>query len=226
MVKYVIDFKSQLCYNNVAGDIAINRWNFLVRYIAESEEELDEFATIRETPSSAYLTLIVEGRMSHSFPLRDEVQLGREKGNSIVVADQKVSRHHAVLTSIENTFIITDQGSANGTYVNGVLIAQPTRLKDRDKISVGDTTFLFTTSQPNPEAFEHPVPSLPSPSSPRPVVSSLGPSIAGNNTSIWILVGCMILIIIALLFIVAVLLGLFIGNSQIVGWVNATQSLI
>jgi hypothetical protein len=198
----------------------------LVRYIAESEEELDEFATIRETPPSAYLTLIVEGRMSHSFPLRDEVQLGREKGNSIVVADQKVSRHHAVLTSIENTFIITDQGSANGTYVNGVLIAQPTRLKDRDRISVGDTTFLFTTSQPTPNAFEHPASSLPAPSSPRPVVSSLSPSIAGNNTSIWILVGCMVLIIIALLFIVAVLLGLFIGNSQIVGWVNVTQSLI
>jgi hypothetical protein len=198
----------------------------LVRYIAESEEELDEFATIRETPPSAYLTLIVEGRMSHSFPLRDEVQLGREKGNSIVVADQKVSRHHAVLTSIENTFIITDQGSANGTYVNGVLIAQPTRLKDRDRISVGDTTFLFTTSQPTSDAFEHPASSLPAPSSPRPVVSSLSPSIAGNNTSIWILVGCMVLIIIALLFIVAVLLGLFIGNSQIVGWVNVTQSLI
>ena len=199
----------------------------MVRYIAESEEELDEFATIRETPPSAYLTLIVEGRMSHSFPLRDEVQLGREKGNAVVVADQKVSRHHAVLTFIENTFIITDQGSANGTYVNGVLIAQPTRLKDRDKISVGDTTFLFTTSQPNPDAFEHPSPSLPSPSSPRPVVSGLGPSIAGNNnTSIWMLVGCMVLIIIALLFIVAVLLGLFIGNSQIVGWINVIQSLI
>lgn len=199
----------------------------MVRYIAESEEELDEFATIQETPPSAYLTLIVEGRMSHSFPLRDEVQLGREKGNAIVVADQKVSRHHAVLTSIENTFIITDQGSANGTYVNGVLIAQPTRLKDRDKISVGDTTFLFTASQPNPDAFEHPLSSLPSPSSPRPVVSSLGPTIAGNNnTSIWMLVGCMVLIIIALLFIVAVLLGLFIGNSQIVGWANVIQSLI
>jgi hypothetical protein len=200
----------------------------LVRYIAESEEELDEFATIKESLPTAYLTLIVEGRMSHSFPLRGEVQLGREKGNAIVVADQKVSRHHAVLSPIDNTFIIIDQGSANGTYVNGVLIAQPTRLKDRDKISVGDTTFLFTTSQPDPDAPEHSLPSLSSPSPPRlPIIaSSLGPSLAGNNTSIWILVGCMILIIIALLFIVAVLLGLFIGNSQIVGWVNVTQSLI
>ena len=118
----------------------------MIRYIAESDEESQ---TIQEPLPMAYLTLIAGGRMSHSFPLRGEVQLGREKGNAIVVADQKVSRHHASLTPIDNTFIISDRGSANGTYVNGVLIAQPTRLKDNDRISVGDTTFLFTTSQPN-----------------------------------------------------------------------------
>ena len=112
----------------------------MVRYIAETEEE---FQTIQESPPTAYLTLVVEGRMSHSFPLRGEVQLGREKSNAIVVADQKVSRHHASLIPIDDTFIINDQGSANGTYINGVLIAQPTRLKDEDRISVGDTTFLF-----------------------------------------------------------------------------------
>jgi pSer/pThr/pTyr-binding forkhead associated (FHA) protein len=199
----------------------------LVRYIAESEDELDEFLTIQEPFPTAYLTLIVEGRMSHSFPLRGEVQLGREKGNAIVVADQKVSRRHAILTPIDNSFIIIDQGSANGTYINGVLIAQPTRLKNNDKVSVGDTTFLFTTNPPEPDSVDRPLPSFSSPPPARPIATRLAPTtIVGNNTSIWILVGCMVLIIIALLFIVAVLLGLFIGHNQLVGWVNVTQSLI
>ena len=191
----------------------------MVRYIAESEEE---FETIREPLPTAYLTLVAGGRLSHSFPLRDAVELGREKSNAIVVADQKVSRHHASLTPIDNTFIINDQGSANGTYINGVLIAQPTRLKDNDRIGIGDTTFLFTISQPDPDAEDVPPlpPSPPPPShSYQPAASSLSPTIQGSHSSIWMLVGCMTLLIIALLFFIAVLLGLFIGRTELLGLV-------
>jgi hypothetical protein len=187
----------------------------LVRYIAESEEE---FETIREPLPTAYLTLVVGGRLSHSFPLRGAVEIGREKSNAIVVADQKVSRHHANLTPIDNTFIINDQGSANGTYINGVLIAQPTRLKDNDRIGVGDTTFLFTTSQPEPDAVDIPSPPLPSLAY-QPAASSLSPTISENKNSIWLVIGCMALLIIALLFFVAVLLGLFIGRTELLGLV-------
>ncbi|MBN1219167.1 MAG: FHA domain-containing protein [Anaerolineae bacterium] len=187
----------------------------MVRYIAESEED---FKTIQEPPPVAYLTLIVGGRMSHSFPLRSEVNMGREKSNAIVVADQKVSRYHASLTPIDDTFIISDRGSANGTYVNGVLIAQPTRLKNNDRISVGDAAFLFTTHPPDPEASDHAVsPPPPSPPPASPSSSSLTSKITNSNVSVWVLIGCMILIIIALLFFVAVLLGLFIGRTQIPG---------
>ena len=91
----------------------------LVRYIAENEED---YKTLQEPPATAYLVLLVGGRASHAFPLRGELKLGRDKDNAVVVADQKVSRHHATLTPIDNTFIITDQGSANGTYLNGVQI--------------------------------------------------------------------------------------------------------
>ncbi|MBI1879259.1 MAG: FHA domain-containing protein, partial [Chloroflexi bacterium] len=113
----------------------------MVRYIAENEED---YQTLQEPPAAAYLVLLVAGRPSHAFPLRGEVQVGRDKNNAIVVADHKVSRHHAILIPIDNTYILTDQGSANGTYLNGVQIAQPTRLKHNDRLTVGDTTFLFT----------------------------------------------------------------------------------
>lgn len=186
----------------------------MVRYIAESEEELQ---TIQEGPPRAYLSLLTGGRLSHSFPLRNEIRMGREKDNAIVVADQKTSRHHASLTPIETTYIITDLGSANGTYVNGVLIAQPTRLKDNDRVSIGDTTFLYTFSQPDPATLERPLPPVP-PSPPQPIAPANTPSmLTSTNLPLWVIVGCMALIIIVLLVIAAVLFGLFIGRTQLVG---------
>jgi hypothetical protein len=121
----------------------------LVRYIADDSEE--EARTLQEPPPTAYLVLLIKGKVSQSFPLREEIQLGRERGNTVVVADQKVSRHHARLTPVDNTFIVTDLGSANGTYVNGVKINQPTRLRNNDRLGIGDTTFIFTASQPEPD---------------------------------------------------------------------------
>lgn len=173
-----------------------------------------------ETLPAAYLTLMVEGRFSHSFPLRGEVKLGRDKTNGVVTADQKVSRHHATFSPIDdNIFILSDHGSANGTYVNGVLISQPTRLKNNDKIRFGDTTFLFTTSRPPTEAnlFATPhsapvsahVNNLPSPRPPStPLLNDTAPPL-------WLIIGCMALLIVALLLLVAMLLGIFVGRSQV-----------
>ncbi len=190
----------------------------MVRYIAESEED---FKTLQEPPASAYLVLLVGGRPSHAFPLRGEIRLGRDKDNAVVVADQKVSRHHATLAPIDNTFILTDQGSANGTYLNGVQIAQPTRLKHHDRLTVGDTTFLFTVGQPDlttPPDRSTPAPPLPpAAAAVQPAAPPAIPFLAETHTPIWVLVGCMALVIITLLFVLALLLGLFMGSSQILG---------
>jgi len=186
----------------------------LVRYIAESDEES---LTIQEPSPKAYLTLLAGGRMSHSFPLHGEVTVGREKSNAVVVADQKVSRHHAGLAPIDNTFIITDLGSANGTYVNGVCIAQPTRLKDKDRISVGDTSFVFTTREPEAGMIEQPVSPIPVAKPIQPADPGFSSRVADANISIWALVGCMALVIVALLFLLAVLVGMFMGRTQMLG---------
>ena len=183
----------------------------MVRYISEDEED---FLTIQEPPPTAHLALLVEGRISHSFPLRGEVKLGREKDNTIVVADQKVSRHHAILTPIDDTYIIHDQGSANGTYVNSVQIGQPTRLHNNDKIGLGDNVFLFTTSRPDPTTLEQSVPAhavaapTQSPTSQIPI-----PLFSNTNMPIWVVIGCMAAAIMALLIILALMFGLFLGRG-------------
>jgi hypothetical protein len=187
----------------------------LVRYISEDEED---FLTIQEPPPTAHLALLVEGRISHSFPLRGEVKLGREKDNTIVVADQKVSRHHALLNPIDDTYIIHDQGSANGTYVNGVQIGQPTRLHHNDKIGLGDNVFLFTTSRPDPTTIEQ---SVPAHAVAAPIQSPTGqipiPLFSNTNMPIWAVVGCMAAAIMALLIILALMFGLFLGRGGQLG---------
>jgi hypothetical protein len=186
----------------------------LVRYIEENGGG-DDPLTIQESSPKAYLSLLIEGRISHTFPLRGEIELGREKNNAIVVSDQKVSRHHAKLTPIDNTFIIHDQGSANGTYVNGVLIAQPTRLHNKDKIRIGDASFLFTTDEPDATIYDPLPSSVPvAPASSQPAPPAPVVSVTDNTKPIWVAIGCMAVAIIILLIVLALMLGLFVGRSQ------------
>jgi hypothetical protein len=189
----------------------------VVRYIAENEE--DDPPTLHEPPPAAYLALLANGRISHSFPLRTEIQLGRDKGNGVVIADHKVSRHHAYLTPVEDTFILTDQGSANGTYLNGVLISQPTRLKDKDRISLGDTTFIFTVQSPDSNLVSQPVLFPARPAAAPSIAPTPAPAATLSFASkpLWMLIGCLGLTIVGLLLTLAVLLGLFIGRAGVAG---------
>ena len=185
----------------------------MVRYIAGNG---DDPSTLHEPPPKAYLVLLAKGRVSHSFPLHGEIHLGRDRSNNVVVSDQKVSRHHASLTVVDDVFIINDRGSANGTYLNGTLITQPIRLKDKDQIKIGDTHFYFTTTPPDAEAinqiFLSPSGSF-TPQSPPQDSSFTMPTL--NNKSIWMLVGCLGLIIVGLLLVLAVIVGLFLGRGQV-----------
>jgi len=186
----------------------------LVRYIAENESEL--LPAEAKLPSG-YLALLLNGRVSQSLPLPEKIELGRDKNNTIIVADRKVSRIHASLSMGEDGFIITDLGSANGTFVNNILIKQPTPLKNKDKISVGDTTFIFTTPHALPDGTtisSEPLPQeLPSSSS----VSAVLPANVTNPTMIWLTMGCLTLTIIILLIIIAFLLGIFLSMPPKLG---------
>lgn len=184
----------------------------MVRYIADNG---DDPSTVHEPAPKAYLVLLVKGRVGQSFPLRGEIHLGRDRSNNVVVSDQKVSRHHASLTLVDDVFILNDRGSANGTYLNGALITQPIRLNDKDHIKIGDTHFFFTTTPPDPEAINQIVVSPPNLAPQSPSQDSLFAMPALNYRSIWMLIGCLGLIIVGLLLVLAVIVGLFLGRGQV-----------
>lgn len=65
--------------------------------------------------------------------------LGRTVANDFVIADRRVSRHHALIKEVEGRLCLADLDSTNGTFVNGRPVGQ-TVLADGDTISLGGYT--------------------------------------------------------------------------------------
>ncbi len=95
-----------------------------------------------------WLILISEGTHRNAYPLpKASFTLGRDPTCQLYLAGASVSRHHAtILWDPLGNFVIRDDGSTNGTYVNGERIHREA-LKDHDTIRVGDYLFLLDLSE-------------------------------------------------------------------------------
>jgi hypothetical protein len=72
------------------------------------------------------------------------VTLGRGNDNTIPLdADSFASAHHARVEPRRDGIWLVDGGSTNGTFVNGVRISQPRKLKAGDTIRVGETDLRY-----------------------------------------------------------------------------------
>jgi len=71
------------------------------------------------------------------------VGLGRDSANSLQLHDTEVSRQHAELQRTENTYLLVDLNSSNGTFVNGRRV-QRHRLSTGDQVQMGSTLMLYT----------------------------------------------------------------------------------
>jgi pSer/pThr/pTyr-binding forkhead associated (FHA) protein len=63
--------------------------------------------------------------------------IGRNVNNTIYVEDDFASANHAMLTFRGRSWFIEDQGSTNGTYVNGHRIERPVALSYGDELTIG-----------------------------------------------------------------------------------------
>jgi hypothetical protein len=63
--------------------------------------------------------------------------IGRNVNNTIFVEDDFVSANHAMLTFRGRSWFVEDQGSTNGTHVNGHRIDRAVALSFGDEITIG-----------------------------------------------------------------------------------------
>ena len=66
-----------------------------------------------------------------------EITIGRGQDNDITINDVSVSRHHATIIQSSSGIVINDNGSSNGTFINGNRINQETVLKKNDILKLG-----------------------------------------------------------------------------------------
>ncbi len=98
-----------------------------------------------ETPSTAHLEVIT-GSEAKKFRLDPGAicQIGRDEQNTIVLADNQVSRRHAMLQcGPSGEFFLADLGSRNGTWVNQRRVTALVALRPGDRINIGGSEILF-----------------------------------------------------------------------------------
>jgi predicted component of type VI protein secretion system len=84
---------------------------------------------------------------------KNEMVVGREISNDIVINDAEVSRRHARLVLDAGRYVLEDFGSTNGTFVNGQRLMGPHALSIGEVIKFGENvTLSFESAQYDPDA--------------------------------------------------------------------------
>src|SRR6266478_4321956 len=76
------------------------------------------------------------------FRFSAPVSIGRDSSNPICIDDPAVSPLHCKIARQNDDFLLTDQDTASGTFVNGIPVKQRV-LAPGDQIAVGSSLFLF-----------------------------------------------------------------------------------
>jgi len=74
-----------------------------------------------------------------AVPLTGEIIVGRAPDATLDIVDDFASGHHARFYSDNESWIVADLQSTNGTVINGLRIGRPTRVGNGDMVRIGRT---------------------------------------------------------------------------------------
>jgi hypothetical protein len=113
--------------------------------MAYTPDEVDDASPLEDLGMEGPALVVRSGggRTGEHFVPRDErTSIGRSPDCDIFLDDVTVSRHHAVLIRESNGFVIEDQGSLNGTFVNRRRI-ESAELAHGDELQIGKYRLTF-----------------------------------------------------------------------------------
>jgi len=78
------------------------------------------------------------------FPLKNaKISVGRSADNDIPILDPFCSGHHAFIYPKDDFYVVRDNNSKNGTFLNGKKVQSEIELKKGDEVLIGSTRIIF-----------------------------------------------------------------------------------
>jgi pSer/pThr/pTyr-binding forkhead associated (FHA) protein len=94
-------------------------------------------------PAQLRLLVVAGPAAGEHIEVDDALEIGRlATGPGSFAGDPELSRQHARIARTGSVYVIEDQGSTNGTTVNGRVVTESQPLATGDTIDVGSTTLL------------------------------------------------------------------------------------
>jgi hypothetical protein len=135
----------------ITFDVFTQRLTVRARFPDEGGEETqsEEKEAAQPAPQSCRLKLKGSGLelKSQLSGERERANVGRSRDNQMVIDDATVSNFHAAFAVASNGVLwLTDLGSSNGTYVNGVRLnsGEKASVRSGDRIRVGDVELTLS----------------------------------------------------------------------------------
>lgn len=72
---------------------------------------------------------------------RDPITIGRSSESGLIIRDDYTSTHHARILLWNDTWMLQDLDSTNGTFLDGTRVNMPTQIPLNAPIKIGTTTF-------------------------------------------------------------------------------------
>jgi pSer/pThr/pTyr-binding forkhead associated (FHA) protein len=116
-----------------------------ITYAISDREEAEAALVERVGPREGTVLLIRSGGVREGETIAfnsDVLTIGRSPQSDLFLDDVTVSRHHARVIRDDNSYLVEDLNSLNGTYVNRKRIERD-RLSDGDELQIGKFKLAF-----------------------------------------------------------------------------------
>ena len=111
--------------------------------IMQLKEEMAVFKKVQQIKVVFSVVLPDGTKTSASSIVGQKFSVGHKSNCDLAINDPKISRLHLILSYDNGKLTLTDTGSTNGTFVNGVKVDKSRQILNGDVIRIGETTITI-----------------------------------------------------------------------------------